>query len=97
VRTREEPPAEADPAADDKRDGEFFAALGPGWRLTAAQRARLTPAVLAALDEGWASQELAGFAGANTDGVRNPCAVLAARLSPTELPPPPGQRPPRPP
>jgi hypothetical protein len=66
---------------------EFFAALGPGWQLTAAQRARLTPAVATALNAGWTPRTLAAFAGANTSGVRNPCAVLAARLSPTELPP----------
>jgi hypothetical protein len=40
---------------------------------------------------------LAAFAGANTIGVRSPHAVLTARLPPAELPPPPGQRPPRPP
>lgn len=32
--------------------GEFFAALGDAWRLTQAQRARLAPAVTAALDAG---------------------------------------------
>lgn len=77
--------------------GEFFAALGPGWRLTAAQRVRLAPAVTTALDAGWTPQALAAFTGANTTGVRNPYAVLAARLSPAELPPPPARRPPRPP
>jgi hypothetical protein len=77
--------------------GEFFAALGPGWRLTAAQRARLAPAVTAALNAGWAPQALAAFAGANTSGVRNPYAVLAARLTPAELPLPHTQRPSRPP
>jgi len=87
----------ADGPADGGRAGRFFHALGPGWRLTAAQRSRLTPAVLAALDGGWRSHELARFAGANTGGVRNPYAVLAVRLSAAELPPPPGQRPPRPP
>jgi hypothetical protein len=35
------------------RIGEFFAALGDAWRLTDAQRARLAPAVKAALDVGW--------------------------------------------
>jgi hypothetical protein len=81
--------AEDGPVADGGRAGEFFDALGPVWRLTAAQRARLAPAVLAALDEGWPPHGLAGFTGANTAGVRNPYAVLAARLSPAELPPPP--------
>lgn len=40
----------------------------------------------AALELGWAPQELASATGANTSGVRNPYAVLAARLSPAELP-----------
>jgi hypothetical protein len=79
------------------RAGEFFEALGPAWRLTAAQWARLTPAVLAALDDGWTPHGLAGFTGVNTDGVRNPYAVLAARLSSAELPPPARRRAPRPP
>jgi hypothetical protein len=77
--------------------GEFFTALGPGWRLTAAQRARLAPAVTAALDAGWTPRTLAAIAGANTSGVRNPYTVLAARLSPAELPLPHTQRPSRPP
>jgi len=93
---RETPLAAAGPAADDGRDGEFFAALGPGWRLTAAQRTRLTPAVRAVLDAGWTPQALAAFTGANTSGVRSAYAVLAARLSPAELPPP-GLRSARPP
>jgi hypothetical protein len=66
--------------------GEFFAALGHDWRLTGAQRARLAPAVEAALDMGWAPQALASVTGANTSGMRNPYAVLATRLSPAELP-----------
>jgi hypothetical protein len=76
--------------------GEFFAALATAWRLTAAQRARLTPVVETALNTGWTPTELAAFTGANTDGVRNPCAVLAARLSSAELPGP-AARPARPP
>lgn len=77
--------------------GEFFAALGDAWRLTWAQRARLIPAVQAALDAGWSPRRLADVVGSNPDGVRNPYAVLTARLSAAELPSPPGQRPPRPP
>jgi len=46
--------------------------------------------VLAALDDGRTPRGLAGFTGANTDGVRNPYAVLAARLPAAELPPPAG-------
>ena len=63
--------------------------LGDAWRLTDTQRARLTPAVNAALGMGWTPQALASATGANTTGVRNPDAVLAARLSPAELPVPP--------
>ena len=33
--------------------GEFFAALGPAWRLTVSQRDRLAPAASAALASGW--------------------------------------------
>ena len=76
--------------------GEFFAALAAAWRFTAGQRARLAPAVETALNTGWTPTELAAFTGANTDGVRNPYAVLAARLSSAELPAPP-LRPARPP
>ena len=76
---------------------EFFAVLEDGWRLTAAQRARLAPAVQAALDAGWLPQALATFTGANTVGVRSPYAVLAARLSLDELPPPRGSLLARPP
>jgi len=49
---REAPLQRPGPAADGGRDGEFFAALGPDWRLTAAQRTRLISAVRAALDAG---------------------------------------------
>jgi hypothetical protein len=90
-------PDAAGAAGGEGPAGEFFAALGPDWRLTAAQRGRLAPAVTAALDAGWTPQALAAFAGANTSGVRNPYAVLAARLAPAELPPPHRGRVPRPP
>jgi hypothetical protein len=52
--------------------------------------------VQAALDAGWMPQALATFTGTNIAGVRNPYAVLAARLSPAELPPRQPQRPARP-
>ncbi|MHB1873425.1 MAG: hypothetical protein ACYCPF_01020 [Streptosporangiaceae bacterium] len=68
--------------------GDFFAALGDGWRLTDAQLARLVPSIAAALDAGWEPHQLARFVGANRDGIRSPYAVLAARLSLAELPPP---------
>ena len=93
---RTAPPAAA-AAGGGGPAGEFFAALDGDWQLTAAQRARLAPAVTAALTAGWTPQALAGFTGANTGGVRNPYAVLAARLAPAELPPPSAQRPSRPP
>jgi hypothetical protein len=89
-------PATADTAGGGQAVGEFFAVLGDGWRLTADQRARLVPAVQSALDAGWSPHALAVFTGANTAGVRNPYAVLAARLSPAELPPPQQQRSARP-
>jgi Helix-turn-helix domain len=66
--------------------GEFFAAIATDWRFTAAQRARLAPVVETALNTGWTPTELAAFTGGSTDGVRNPYAVLAARLSSAELP-----------
>jgi hypothetical protein len=89
---RSSPPA----GGGGRRAGEFFGALGAAWPLTAAQRSRLAPAVLAALNAGWTPHELARFAGANAGGVRNPYAVLAVRLSAAELPPAaPANRPPR--
>src|SRR5262249_9043617 len=91
-----EAPHAAEAAGGGGGIGEFFTELGHDWRLTAAQRARLAPAVAAALDAGRMPQALAAFAGANTTGVRNPYAVLAARLSPAELPSPQRQRPARP-
>jgi hypothetical protein len=71
--------------------GEFFTRLGPGWPLTGAQRRRLAPIVAAALEAGWDPAALATFVSANTAGVRSPAAVLAARLSPAELPAPAGR------
>ena len=90
-------PATAGTAGGGQAVDEFFAVLDDGWRLTAEPRARLAPAVQAALDAGWLPQALAAFTGGNTIGVRNPYAVLAARLSPAELPPQQRQRPARPP
>jgi len=90
-------PAAADGAVSSGQAGEFFDALGAAWRLTTAQRARLTPAVLAALDEAGHRMAWPGITEANINSIRNPYAVLAARLSTAELPPLPCQRPPRPP
>jgi hypothetical protein len=78
-------------AAGGEPIGEFFAALGSRWPLTSAQRLKLTPAITAALDEGWTPSTLATFTRANTSGVHSPYAVLAARLSPAELPSPPAR------
>ncbi len=98
-----EPPAanagawDADPLATDDRPGhgggaqEFFARLGPDWPLTDRQHRRLARAVAAAITAGWTPATLAAFVTANTAGIRNPAAVLAARLSPADLPPPPGR------
>ncbi len=64
-RTVRRPRARAPGAARSRRGrrrrraaGEFFGALGAAWPLTAAQRSRLTPAVLAALNAGWTPHEL---------------------------------------
>ncbi len=77
--------------------GEFFSELGQAWPLTRRQRDRLAPAVTAALAAGWTPVALARFAGVNTGGIRSPYAVLAARLSPAELPAPPAPAQRRPP
>ena len=76
-------------AAGGESVGEFFAALGSRWPLTPTQRLKLTPAITAALDRGWTPRALAASTRANTSGVHSPYAVLAARLSPAELPFPP--------
>jgi hypothetical protein len=80
---------ETAPAVDGRAEAaarRYFDALGPQWPLTAAQRDRLTPAVEAAVADGWTPDRLAAFTGANSTGVRNPYAVLSARLSPDQLP-----------
>jgi hypothetical protein len=82
-------PAAVENPAGGGATGEFFTALGPEWPLAPAQRDRLAPAVAAALAAGWQPRDLAAFVGANTAGVRNPAAVLTARLAPGELPAPP--------
>ncbi len=85
ARARERPPV--DGRLGGGGIGEYFAALGEAWRLTDDQRARLGPAVDAALRAGWTPASLAGFTGSNTEGVRSPYAVLITRLSAAELPP----------
>jgi len=75
---------------EDLTVGAFFDAMAgrsDRWRLTAAQRKRLTPAVAAALGSGWTPSRLAELTGATSAGIRNPVAVLAARLSEAGLPP----------
>ena len=93
AQAREEPAAlgaaSVPATASDGRAGEFFAARGNDWNMTGSHRARLMPLVTAALQAGWSPGGLARFTGANTSGVRNPYAVLAARLSAAELPDPP--------
>jgi hypothetical protein len=72
--------------------GARLAAVSPRRLLTTGQRARLGPAVAAALTAGWQPGDLASHVGANTTGIRDPAAVLAARLSQAELPPPTARR-----
>ena len=68
----------------------FFDALAEHsslWMLTAARRRKLTPAVASALAAGWTPARLAELTGAGTVGIRNPFAVLAARLAQAQIPP----------
>jgi hypothetical protein len=79
-------------AGGEAQAAEFFnrmAGISPRWLLTASQRGRLSPAVASALAAGWTPGALADHVGANTARIRNPAAVLAARLSQPELPQPP--------
>ena len=74
---------------------EFFdllAAMSRRWLMTAASAAGSAPAVAAALADRWNPAALAKHVGANTAGIRNPGAVLAARLSPAQLLLPPAPR-----
>ncbi|MQA14923.1 MAG: hypothetical protein GEV09_12325 [Pseudonocardiaceae bacterium] len=64
---------------------EVFDALGPAWRLSPAQRARLAPGVTRALAAGWSPAALAELLRANPHGVRSAAAVLESRLA--DLPP----------
>jgi hypothetical protein len=89
ARVREIGPSAGENPAGGGNVGEFYDALGLAWPLSAAQRDRLTPTVAAAVGRGWRPADLAAFVGANTSGVRSPYAVLAARLTPDELPEPP--------
>lgn len=93
VRAREPKPVE-NPAAGGGNPivDEFFGKLGPAWRLSPAQRDRLTSAVSTAIGVGWTPDSLAAYVGANTDGIAHPAGVLAHRLSPAELPVPPTAR-----
>ncbi|MFC3544254.1 helix-turn-helix domain-containing protein [Nonomuraea ferruginea] len=71
---------------------QFFADLGSGWPLSDRQARRLTPAISDALANGWDATVLAEHVGGNSRGVRNPYAVLSARLADLPAPPrkPPG-------
>lgn len=73
--------------AENRRHEDFHAALGDRWSMSARQRKRLAPLIGAALAAGWTPTALASHVGANTDGVRNPYAVLRSRLG--DLPDPP--------
>jgi hypothetical protein len=71
-------------AADGSMDGSL-----DGSGATAAPRGRVSCTLVeTALNAGWAPRDLAAFTGGNAGGVRNPYAVLAARLSSAELPAP---------
>lgn len=72
-----------------------FDHLGPEWALSASQRERLTPQVTAALQAGWTPDTLAAQLGSNVAGVRNPYAVLRARLVDLPSPPRDGKEPAR--
>ncbi|MQA87265.1 MAG: hypothetical protein GEV03_22215 [Streptosporangiales bacterium] len=98
ARTRDpvDNPSARSPVEDGGGEAEeVFTALGEAWPLSASQRARLTPAIGAALATGWRPRDLATHLDGNTTGVRNPYAVLRARLA--DLPDPPPVAPPRPP
>jgi hypothetical protein len=93
------PPARSEPVGElptaPMAAGEFFerlAVVSPRWLLTRGQRRRLVPAVAAALAAGWTPGGLAEAVGANAAGIRNPAAVLATRLAPAQLLPPPAPR-----
>ncbi len=95
TRAREARAGDRSAADGEAGAGEFFdrlVGMSPRWLLTTGQRGRLAPAVAAALAGGWPPAALAEHVGANTAGIRNPGAVLAARLWPAELPPPPVRR-----
>ena len=88
------PAAGSDPLAADA-DAFFDALAGHSsvWMLAAAQRRKLARAVAAALAGGWTPAGLAQLAGASTSGIKNPLAVLAARLAQAQLPSPGPTRP----
>lgn len=87
TRAREDRTATAGNRGGGGGTEKFFAALGEGWPLAAAQRARLATLVQRAVGIGWPPDRLAEHVGANTSGIRNPYAVLRTRLA--ELPDPP--------
>lgn len=57
------------------------------WRISRREATRLSPAIEEAFAAGWTSQTLVAHLSSRPEGVRNPAAVLASRLS--ELPTPP--------
>ncbi|WP_020108303.1 helix-turn-helix domain-containing protein [Nocardia sp. 348MFTsu5.1] len=82
-----EPPSEPPPLDDADR---VFDALPAPWTVGRADRQRLSPAVFAALANGWTTRALVEHLARNPNGVRYPVRVLAARLA--DLPGPPRNR-----
>lgn len=76
---------EPDPAV-----AAVLADLPPDWKLGTRSARRLSGPIRSALEAGWSPAALARQLGANPEGVRNPYAVLAARLD--DLPAPPAKR-----
>jgi hypothetical protein len=64
----------------DSRAAAVLARLGPKWRLSPRQVHWLAPRVSDALTAGWTEYRLVEHLSTNSDGVRSPAAVLAARL-----------------
>ncbi|UJL31613.1 helix-turn-helix domain-containing protein [Mycolicibacterium vanbaalenii] len=75
-----EPPSEPSPAF-------VLESLPAPWRISSREARRLSPAIEEAFAAGWTSQTLLAHLSSRPEGVRNPAAVLASRLS--ELPTPP--------
>lgn len=75
-----EPPSEPSSAS-------VLESLPTPWQISSSEARRLSPAIEEAFAAGWTSQTLLAHLSSRPEGVRNPAAVLASRLS--ELPTPP--------